>query len=222
MIGLPAYDGKVWCDTVRSLLEEAGAASALGIETETRFVQGTCYIPLARNQLVDEFLASDADKLIFVDSDVSWEAGSLLKLALHDVECVAGAYRHKRADETYPVVWPDESGATELRAVNGLLEARFVPAGFWCFNRAAFDRFRAFHGERPYRHEAHTGYAWFSNPYRDGVMWGEDFLFCEEYRQAGGTVWLDPELRLGHTGGSQRYEGHLGDFLRGRIDGNAG
>lgn len=216
IVGIPAYDGKLTCDTARSLLEEVGAAAMLGIEVQVIFVPGTCYIPVARNQIVDAFLGSGADKLVFVDADVSWPAGSLIKLASHDVDCVAGVYRHKREQETYPLVWPDESGTVELRAVNGLLEARFVPAGFWCLTRAAFEQFRGFHGERPYQHEGNEGYAWFSNPYRPGIMWGEDSLFCEEYREAGGTVWVDPELTLTHTGGSPRYVGHLGDFLRGR------
>lgn len=222
MVGIPCYDGKVFCDTVRSLLEEVGAASLLGVQIDVRFIPGTCYIPLARNRIVDDFLASDADKLVFIDADVSWPVGSLLKLASHGVDCVAGVYRHKRAEETYPLVWPDESGTVALQAVDGLLEARFVPAGFWCLTRAAFETFRAFHGERPYSHEGNPGYAWFSNPYRPGALWGEDTLFCEEYREAGGRVWVDPELTLTHTGSNPAFTGCLGDFLRGRIDDNAG
>lgn len=220
MIGLPAYDGKVMCDTVRSLLDEVGAASLLGVALDIRFSPGHCYIPLARNHLVTEFLASDADKLVFIDSDVSWPVGTLLKLASHGVDCVAGVYRHKRAEETYPVAWPE--GATELWAVDGLLEAAWVPGGFWCLTRAVFERFRQYHGERPFSHEQVTGYAYFSNPYYNGQLWGEDTLFCEEYRQAGGTVWVDPELTLTHTGGNPQFVGNLGDFLRGRMNDDAG
>jgi hypothetical protein len=82
---------------------------------------------MARNQMVGDFLASDADKLVFIDSDVSWEPGSILKLAMHKADFVGGAYRLKQDEEAYPVEWVDPKG--ELWAKDGLLEVAHLPAG---------------------------------------------------------------------------------------------
>jgi hypothetical protein len=219
-VAIPAYDGKVGVETVRALLNERGAASLLGIELQVALLPGCSLITMGRNQLVADFRASDAERLVFVDADVSWEPGALIHLASHPVGVVGGAYRYKKAAEDYPVRWLPKP---ELWAdpTTGLLEVDSVPGGFLAINRDVFDRLEAAHPDRAYTHEGRAFHGFFHAPIGDGRIWGEDTAFCNDWRTLGGSVWLDPALNLTHSGGAAHYAGCIGDWLRNRTPAEA-
>lgn len=212
-IGIPAYDGKIHVETARSLWNEQGVAGGCGVDLQVKFLPGVSLITLARNQLAQEFMDGDADVLVFIDSDVSWEPGDLIRLASHPVDLVGGAYRYKSQDENYPVGW---LGTPELWAVNGLLEVARMPAGFLACKRSAFEKMKDAYPERGYEHMGAKAHAYFTAPFRDGSLFGEDAAFCEDFRAIGGKVYLDPELTLTHTGGNQSFTGHIGKWLKSR------
>lgn len=212
-VGIPCYDGKVCAETVRSLLDEQAGAGLAGVEMRTAFLSGCSLITHARNQICADFLASDCDKLVFIDSDVAWELGSLLKLAGHDVDVVGGAYRLKDPEEAYPVTWTSDP---ELIAVNGLLSVQTLPGGFLAVTRSALERLREAHPDRAYEHKGGLYHGWFHAPIGNGLMCGEDAAFCLDWLGLGEKVWLDPELTLTHVGGSNEYIGRIGDWLRTR------
>src|SRR4051812_43043369 len=108
-VGVPAYDRRITCETARALLDEQGAAVLAGIALQIAFAPGSSLVTTARDILVRDFLMSEAERLIFVDSDIAWEAGQLLRLARHDADMVGGAYRLKQETEAYPVSWLDRS-----------------------------------------------------------------------------------------------------------------
>lgn len=215
LAAIPAYDGKICVETVRALLHEQGAAFLAGVEFRAVFLPGCSLITMARNQIVGDFLASDADRLVFVDADVAWEPGALIKLASHPVDFVGGAYRLKEPEEGYPVRWL-EGADLPYDAATGLIEVESLPGGFLALSRAVFEQFRAHHPDRGYTHQGFAGHAYFTAPFKNGRLYGEDTAFCADWREAGGKVWLDPELVLTHVGGSNEYVGHIGDWLRTR------
>jgi len=202
-------------DTVRALLNEIALGHIAGIEILVGFLPNTSLITMARNQLVGMFLESDADKMIFVDSDVSWEPGAIIQLASHNQDFVGGAYRLKETAEAYPVGWLKPDG--ELWAQDGLLEVEYLPGGFLCLSRAVFARLKVAYPSRSYRHMAFDGHAYFDAPFKDGRLYGEDSAFCALWRAIGGKVWLDPELTLTHHGGSPSFKGHIGNWLKSRT-----
>lgn len=214
-VAIPAYDGKVGIDTVRSLLNEQGAAAHLGVEMQVGLLAGCSLITLGRNQLVADFLKTDADRLVFLDADVSCSPGDLIRLAMHPVDVVGGAYRYKKASQEYPVRWLDKP---ELWADpdTGLLEVESVPGGFLAISRRAFEHLKAAHPDRAYVHEGRLFHGFFHAPVEAGRIWGEDTAFCNDWRKAGGQVWLDPMLRLTHHGGVNAYAGCIGEWLRSR------
>ena len=213
-VAIPAYDYSISVETARSLLNEQAVFSLAGHDLTIAFVPGCSLITMARNQLVSDFVKSDCDKIAFVDADISWEPGALLKLASHPVSVVGGAYRYKKPIEEYPVLWNTDP---ELWAVNGLLKVDGLPGGFLCIARDALEAFEVFHGDRGYEHQGHSAYAYFTAPFRDGKLYGEDSAFCADYRAASGKVWLDPELTLTHHAPGQAFKGNLGDWLRARM-----
>jgi hypothetical protein len=216
MVAVPCYDGKVCVETVRSLLNEQMVAAGAGVEFRAVFLPGCSLITHARNQMATDFLASEADRLVFIDADVSWEPGALIRLASHPVDFVGGAYRLKQEPESYPVGWLERP---ELWADpgTGLLEVACVPGGFLALSRKVFERLADAHPTRTYTHYQFDGQAFFHAPIEGGRLYGEDTAFCYDWRAIGGQVWLDPELKLTHTGGSIPYTGQIGDWLRGRV-----
>lgn len=214
-IAVPAYSGAVSVETVRSLLNEQILAQSAGVELQFAFLPGCSLITMARNQMVQGFLDSDADRLVFVDSDISWEPGSILRLASHKPDFVGGAYRLKEEGECYPIEWLENG--KELWATDGLLSVAHVPGGFMCLSRAVFARFRVAYPVRHYTHHDFKAFAYFTAPFHSGRLYGEDASFCHDWREIGGEVWLDPELTLTHHDGRQAFKGCIGDFLRSRI-----
>ena len=211
LAAIPAYDRKIACETARSLLLEQGAATLHGHELHVAFIPGTSLITQARNQAVRQFIDSDADRMVFVDADVAWETGSLLRVASHKVDFCGGAYRYKDAEEGYPVGWLDRD---ELWADpdTGLLEVAMLPGGFLSLSREVFVRLAQAHPERAYSFHGQAFQAFFHCPPGDG----EDGAFCRDWRNIGGQVWLDPELTLTHVDGAQSYVGHIGNWLKDR------
>lgn len=210
-VAIPAYNRMVYCETARSLLNEQGAAALSGIAFHVAFVPGCSLITQARNQAVRDFLKSDADRMIFIDSDVSWEPGAVLKLALHKPDFVGGAYRYKDEVEGYPVHYLDRP---ELWAdpVTGLLEVAALPGGFMSLSRAVFTRLQEAFPNRAYRWSEQDFHAYFHIP----PGGGEDGAFCNDWRSIGGQVWMDPGLTLTHCEGGKGYTGCIGNWLRSR------
>ena len=213
-VAIQAYDRKVCCETVRALLDEQSVAAAAGIDLITGFVTGSAYIHIARDQCVQEFRDSGADRLVFIDSDVAWEPGALLKIALAKQDFVGGCYRFKRDVEGYPVEWLQDRAELWADPETGLLEVSALPGGFLSLSRAVFDRLEAAHPERRYAHEGHERHSFFHCP----PGGGEDGTLCAEWRAIGGQVWLDPMLRLTHVDGGRAYVGCIGDWLRARPE----
>lgn len=210
-VAVPAYDGRITIETARSLCNEQVAAALQGIDLSIQFVPGGSLVTTVRDRIVSDFLKTDADRLIFIDSDVSWELGDLLKLASHPVDFVGGCYRYKQEPEGYPVQFLDRD---ELWAdpATCLLEVAALPAGFLCLSRAVFERLEAAFPNRKYKHFDHEMHAYFWAP----PGGGEDGAFCNEWRSIGGKVWLDPRFTLTHTGGNPDFTGNIGNWLRNR------
>lgn len=219
LVAVPAYDRTVHVETVRSLLNEQALAQGAGLDFEVQILPGCSLITMARNQLAQRFMDSDADKMVFLDADVSFEVGSLIQLAMHKVDFVGGAYRLKQATEAYPVSWLPKP---ELHSVNDLIEVQTLPGGFLCLSRKVFETIREALPGREYEHMGDKAYAYFDNPFLEGRLWGEDTVFCKYWTDAGGKCWLDPELSLVHHDGGNAYPGHIGKWLKGLAHGDAG
>jgi hypothetical protein len=210
-VAVPAYDGRITIETARSLCDEQVMAALSGIELSVQFVPGGSLVTTVRDRIASDFLASGADRLVFIDSDVSWNLGDLVKLAQYPVDFVGGCYRYKQEPEGYPVMFLDKE---ELWAdpETGLIEVAAVPAGFLSLSRAVFEQLQAATPNRAYKHFEKEMHAFFHAP----PGGGEDGAFCTEWRAIGGKVWLAPEMKLTHTGGSRDFTGTIGDWLRNR------
>lgn len=213
-VAVPTRDSKLEIECARCLMNEQLLALINGDELHCVFQLGTGSPTSGRNLLVQQFMESDCDRLMFVDSDISWEPGDLVKVANHDADVVGGCYRFKLDEECYPIIFHEG----ELWSNDqGLIEVAALPTGFLAIRRSVFDKFREVHPQRTYKHFGKDGFAFFHAPWREGHLYSEDTTFCIEWREMGGKVWLDPELTLTHHDGPKPYKGHIGNWLKSRI-----
>lgn len=215
-VGIPVYDSKLPCQLASCLLAETLIAHKSGIDMTVRFLPSCTNLAMGRNHIVKWFMDSEDEKLIFVDADVTFEPGSIVRLAKHPADFVGGAYPLKLSEESYPIAWIENN---ELWAnEHGLLEVAMVPTGFLSLTRKVFDTFREGYPGREYQHRDNVNYCYFQIPFLDGALFTEDAYFCKEWRELGGKVYLDPELTLTHWDMINPYKGHIGHWLK-RING---
>ncbi len=207
-VGIPAHDGKPCAQTVDSLLAEQFLAAQQGVHLLVQWQIGVALIGIARNKLVKQFLdIPEADRMVFVDSDISWRGGDLTKLALRGEDVIGATYRPKSERESYHV-----HGAPE--PVGDLYRVDGLPGGFLKVSRRAFEAMPAV----AYRDS--MGQEWrdyFPTGLHDGVLYGEDYGFCRLWRQTGGEVWLEPDIELRHHDGTRFYTGSPRKWLEART-----
>lgn len=214
----PTYDGKVHHSY------HAGVCGALlwcrdkGYEAYSITLPGNALIDKARNMLVDQARALDLDEYVFIDADVGFTSEAFERLLSHDVGMVAGVYRHKADVESYPTSLVLDT------PVSGLLEATHLPAGFMRIRRDALAQMIVAYGK--------TNECWYRQPdgskkkilhlFEMGKSYqgddtpsyvGEDVHFCNLYRMIGGKCWIDPEIKLNHTG-EKTWRGDFGAYVR--------
>lgn len=215
VVGIPVYDGKLPVQTVRCLLNEQAVAVGAGDDFQVRFLSNCSHAAMGRNQLAQEFMDSDCERLVFLDSDVTFEPGALIKVAHAKADFVGGAYRFKFDTENYPVGWPEQGDLWANE--NGHLEVVSLPGGFLSLSRKVFETLKAAHPDREYEHMGKKAHCYFQMLFTDGHLYGEDSYFCKEWRDAGGKVFLDPELTLTHWDGNKAFVGHVGNWLKAGI-----
>ncbi len=208
VIGVPVIDGKPHYATVDALLAEQFLARERGVHLLVEWEVGCSLIGDARNRLAKRFLATKgADALVFVDADISWPAGALLKLAETRKDVVGATYRTKTDDEVRFHVHGKAERVGKFYTVSGL------PGGFIKISRRAFGRMnpKAYAGT-----DGTPTRDYFPMGWHRGCYYGEDYGFCRLYRKSGGVVWLDPSIQLRHHDGMRAFSGDPLEWLRAR------
>jgi hypothetical protein len=213
-VAIPVYDGKLQHQTVNCLILEQAIAVSLGDELIPCFAPYSSAPHLGRNQLVQSFLDSGCERMVFLDSDITFEPGALIKLARRPEEFVAGCTRHKSEDESYPIWWLPNK---ELWAnKSGLLEIDKIGLALAAVSRSVFEQIRLKHPGRETEFRGQVTTCFFEMPFRDGELFGEDTYFCKLWRDSGGKIFLDPELEITHWHFAQAFVGHIGKWLKNR------
>lgn len=186
MLSVPTFDWRVKSRTAEAI----GNLSAGGCEVVHRYVGGYS-VARARNFMAQMAVDGGFDYLLMVDSDMVPPQDGLVNLMSHDVEvCLGWAVRGSSDDGETSVIrantpgYADSYRASELAAMDGLLE---VKGGGMCFALLNVDVFRRF--KRP----------WFEFVDRaDGSALGEDYFFCQRCHENRVRVWVDPRVGCGH------------------------
>lgn len=206
MIATPTMTGDVCHEYVSALVGMMADLNSRGVAIDLRFYPGCCYLELARNELASQFMASDCDKLLFIDADIGgYRPDSAWKLIETACDIVGGLYRFKLDAEGYPsTLKTHDSGHPLVR--NGRLSVSMLPTGFMMISRDVFEclqiRFPARQMRRP---DGTTLWNYFPQG-QEGQEWvGEDVRFCRMWIECGGDIWVVPDLDFVHVGRKAFY-----------------
>ncbi|HZP88649.1 MAG TPA: hypothetical protein VFB54_17705 [Burkholderiales bacterium] len=213
----PVYRDTAWQYT-RSLVDTVLALERYGIHHRAQMVIGNSNLPRARNELAAEFLATDCTDAFLIDSDMEWQPNDVMRL-LGSEQPLIGAVGRKRVDvpDTDPAGWCVRflpGGREGLRQDElGAIEVQGVGTGFLKIERRVFEALIDAHpdwkrsGFASMKPEVREKYFKFFR-FPESEEMGEDYSFCEAWRALGGSVWMDPEISIGHAG-SHTFKGSI-------------
>ena len=214
MIGLPCYSGKVHVQTMRALMGDVILLLSKGYKFMIAEDVGNSDIAACRAAIVATFYRSIADELIFIDDDVFWTQGDMVKLVEYPVDVVGGVYPKKTEEVAFPVRM-DLKEEYRTNSETGLMEVAGLPGGFMKITRNCVEQMIKAYPKTTQRSTNESSEFWpFFDPLDiSGDRLSEDFSFCERFRQIGGKVWADFEMEMGHIG-YKSYKGSMGNYLR--------
>lgn len=171
------------------------------------------YISAARANMTRAALDTKPDAIVYLDYDLSWRPGDLLKLLETEGDVVAGTYRCKIADEQYMgTIESTSDGRPKVRA-DGAISAILIPAGFLKLTLGAIDKFMVAYPELCYGPMYHLAIDLFNHGVRDRIWWGEDYSFSRRWKDKCGDIWIVPDLGINHHANGHDYRGNFHQFL---------
>lgn len=214
LVGIPCMDS-VHTDFFRSVIGMARLP-------DTRFtLTMSSLIYDARNSIAKQAMLENYDRILWLDSDMSFDWDLMQKLAAdmdEGREFVCGLY-FKRKPPIAPVVYK-KIGHLELE--NGGVKPFAVP-----FEDYPRDQIFPIEG-------AGFGACMVSVPLIKRVVdkfglpfspilgFGEDLSFCARAKEVGAELWCDSRIKLGHIGSAVFNEELYLSTLEAKNDGNAG
>lgn len=227
----PAYDNKVDTDYAQSIANALWHAFPFGVHASVSMLANSAFIDLARNLFVSFFLndpdLKDCTHLMFIDSDLKFDPKAfvgVVKACREDMPVVAGVYPRRQSTLDFPcllephpeilekegreALWVDNDDAPRF------VKAKRVPTGFLCIRRNILEEMAedapklTVHGQEwPVPKVFYTDYIT-----EDGhtKMIGEDFKWCDDYRERYGRP-IDVAFNLDFVHGG--WKGNFADYL---------
>lgn len=223
MIATPSHDGNCAMGYALGLTDMAVYMASHNVYFEMARIIGSSLIPHARNSLVDMFLKSRCQKLLFIDADQGFDKNAALHLFQSNKRIIAGITPHKR----FPINFnfeplPEDhkyfkslsnKGPEELTKYvqekadpKGEIEVNRVGTGFIMIDRSVFDimaplvaNYAPFDENDKLTHKeffrmgAVEGTA--CNKFR-----GEDWLFCELAKSLKIPLFINANAIVSHMG----------------------
>ena len=210
---------QAYCDFMNTVTK---AVEARGWKWDAAYVHGNCYVQQARNTLAGRFLDGDGTDLFFVDDDVAADPESAIILIESPYGVAFGAYPKKADHELYPVVIEERDGHPVTKA--GWVSCKLAPTGFMRIKREVLENLASAHPELKYKDYDGTGkfcgyrHDFFPQGVRNGIWWGEDYAFCNLWKEHGGDIMCWPDIDFRHYTGGKAWTGNFHRYLLNRVE----
>lgn len=178
----------------------------IGVESSPRISEG-------RSQVVDGFLDTDAEWLLMIDSDMTWDFAAFELLCEHADPEVApivgglcfggGRLWHGTKPNIFPTIYRfiQDEGSLATEVVYDYPRDAFIPVGatgaaFLMVHRKVFHKLRKVLGKDT--NGVHNPYPWFAEVVYKGRPVGEDIVFCMRAQAAGFPIYVHTGALIGH------------------------
>lgn len=213
-VATPFYLCTTWLQYTLSLVNLMMTLRNLDLAAEFKPLPGDSYIDRARNSILSMFLSSDATDLLFIDSDMGFKPGTVLKLWLADKPIVGCAYPVKNAWDQFTTRLAEDAEGFTIHD-GPLIRADMLSGGFIRFTREAVEKLWEAEKGREYKDcQGRVCRPVFEHGERDNGYWGEDYWLSKKWEALGGELWLEPDADLVHVG-MKEFKGNFAEhFLR--------
>lgn len=220
MICTPCHSGDAALDFGVGLMDAGIALSGHNVHFEFARVDGSSLIPHARNSLVNMFLNSKCQKLLFVDSDHGFNRNHIFTLINSNKKIVAGLALHKRfphnlnfealpEDQKYFANQANKHEEEMFKMVADKksieLEVNRAGTGFMMIDRSVFEimkedpdviRYKAFDDRDDMFHEEYFK----MGASDDSKYHGEDWFFCQIAKKNNIPIYINTHVCVSHKG----------------------
>ena len=220
----PCHDGKLCREFVQSFHNSACVLIECGAQVDWAVFPGCADLALARAKIFGNFLRSDSDFLLWIDSDMGWSYNDVVRLLLMKKDFVGAAGPKKTKKLEFAANNCDEEGnllPVVTDPETGLVECTEVGLAFMLISKQCAQQMAEAYPEQAFDgDDNHTEYALFDSfivgkaPKRRRLS--EDFAFCHRWTRIGGKIYLLPDVVLQHVGTSV-WEGALVQALQGTV-----
>ena len=209
---IPCYAGQLCEATFVSFVKFSLLARERNLNWSLDTMVNESLITRGRNNLMAKMLTNKlATHLMFIDSDIRFEADSIFKLLDADKDLIGGLYPVKGYPIRYVV-----NGMPEPVVEGDVEEVRHLGTGFMMIKRHVFETMIAKWPEKKFRDSIGVGkkyepymYALFETCLdSNGDYMSEDWYFCDKWRELGGKVYAHKGILLSHTG-FHEFRGNL-------------
>jgi FkbM family methyltransferase len=162
---------------------------------------GGAGVARARNNMAQEFLASNCDYYFAIDADLTFTPENVARIVSAARPLVCGAYALKSAE----LQWCVNPLPNENPDSHGYQKVASSGTGFMCIHRSVFEAMIAAHPEIAYTEDLQdakgiTRWDFFSMGVVNRRYLTEDWYFCHRARALGYAVWLDCTFHVPHEG----------------------
>ena len=237
-IATPMYGGMCTGYYCQSVLNLNNTFAQNGINASFSFMFNESLITRARNALAHQFLQSDCTHLLFIDSDIRFNAPDIVSMIHADKEIICGIYPKKEIN-WFTVKKAMDNGVDQNNLkfhtgsfvvnlvgyvgevtvpVNQPVEIFNGGTGFMLIKREVFEKLSPNVPEYTndvgdlsgQLHNQAKIKEFFATSIEPETnrLLSEDYHFCRIWRLQGGKVWAAPWAHLGHMG-SYLFEGAL-------------
>lgn len=212
MLGIPGGRNPPW-ETALALASTLCTCQRMGIKCIPGIIKGSAIVTKARDEVLNLFLESDADRLLWIDDDMIWTVDDFLRLlALSTRYDVIGAGYAARKDPPTFYLKLNDTQTIESDSL-GMLKIEGMGLGFTMVRRHVIEELAA---TKPTMRDQLTGKrlaSVFRTDIHEGNFRGEDMAFFADVRALGYDVYLDPHIKLQHVG-TKHYTGSILDAIK--------
>jgi hypothetical protein len=216
-IGMPNAHGIVHAETCASIFNLANDLAGRGISSLFRWTEGAD-VAQQRDEIAAMFLETDCTHLLFVDSDMSFEADLCARLLSEDRPLIGVAATHRRMqvdrlrekwgqqssfDDAIALAYDYNVRSKRLEQFGKLIKVDAVGAGVMLIARSCFERMSdALQlAEYPSQRTGRPIKGYFRRvEAEDGSLLWEDWSFCQRWTSMGGEVFAYAFSDVKHFG----------------------
>jgi hypothetical protein len=166
-----------------SLVNLVAYSQSLGIQTFSVNPRSSL-VQVSRFIGVETAIANGADKILFIDSDQTFQHNALAML-LDSKEDIVGAASLTRKEPIQYTCKDKEGNRIDFKEKTGLVEVHTNGFPMTLIDCSVFDKI-----DKPY----------FNVSYNEGSWIGEDESFCHAAREAGYKIMINADVKIGHLG----------------------